>query len=200
MKYDLRFKTALQKIDEENGKDPRKIQIGDESHPSELLYSQWVTDWVLRLCPEASEALLLAARSQHICRWMSPRDSYEMTRIGYLKWRADLKKFHAEKSGEILKESGYPDDLIARVQSLNLKLNLIEDPECQILEDALCLVTIQYQLTELIKKTEEEKLVEIVRKTWKKMSLQAREQALALPLTQDESDLVKKALLPKTEN
>jgi len=131
---------------------------------------------------------------------MSPRDSYEMTRIGYLKWRADLKKFHAEKSGEILKESGYPDDLIARVQSLNLKLNLIEDPECQILEDALCLVTIQYQLTELIKKTEEEKLVEIVRKTWKKMSLQAREQALALPLTQDESDLVKKALLPKTEN
>ena len=194
MDYGSRFKTALQKIDLANAQDPRLIQFENESHPAELLYSQWLTDWVLRLQPDASEPLLLAARSQHICRWMSPRDSYEMTRAGYLKWRADLKKFHAEKSGEILAETGYPADLIARVQSLNLKLNLADDPECQTLEDALCLVTLQYQLSELMRKSEEEKLIEIVRKTWKKMSTQAREAALTLPFPQDQADLIKKAL------
>jgi len=192
MDYGLRFKTALQRIDDENAKDPRITS--NASQPSELLYSQWLTDWVLRLCPEASEALLLAARSQHICRWMIPRSSYEMTRVGYLTWRADLKKFHARKSGEILAEAGYSDDFISRVQTLNLKLNLIQDPECQTLEDALCLVTLQYQLSDLMMKTEPEKMIGIVQKTWKKMSAQAREEALALPLSEAESDLVKKAL------
>ena len=192
MDYGLRFQTALLRIDEENAKDPRFAP--NTSQPAELLYSQWVSDWVLRLSPQASEALLLAARSQHICRWMIPRSSYEMTRTGYLKWRADLKQFHAKKSGEILAEAGYPDDFIARVQTLNLKLNLTQDPECQTLEDALCLVTLQYQLSEMMTKTEPEKLIGIVQKTWKKMSQPARQQALALPLSKSESDLVKKAL------
>ena len=195
MDYGLRFKTALQRIDEENAKDPRIT--ANPSQPSELLYSQWMTDWVIRLCPEASEALLLAARSQHICRWMIPRSSYEMTRVGYLKWRADMKHFHAKKSGEILSEAGYPDDFIARVQTLNLKLNQAQDPECQTLEDALCLVTLQYQLSDLMEKTEPEKMIGIVQKTWKKMSQRAREEALGLPLSKAESDLINQALSEK---
>ncbi len=194
MDYGLRFEKALRRIDGENGKDPHIIQAGGGVQPSELLYSQWVADWVLRLCPQASEALRLAARSQHICRWMIPRKSYEMTRAGYLKWRADLKQFHAEKSGEILAEVGYPGEMIARVQELNLKRNLAQDPECQTLEDALCLVTIEHQLAELMERTDSEKMLGIVRKTWKKMSPNAREHALALALPAQELELIQKAL------
>ena len=94
----------------------------------------------MRLCPEASEELRLAARCQHICRWEIPRGTYPMTRAGYLKWRADLKKFHAQKAGEILREAGYDETTIRRVQDLNLKKNFPDDPETRVLEDALCLV------------------------------------------------------------
>jgi hypothetical protein len=194
MSYGLRFETALQRIDGENGKDPHFIQVDGALIPSELLYSQWVSDWVLRLCPQATEALQLAARSQHICRWMIPRKSYEMTRAGYLKWRADLKQFHAKKSGEILADAGYPEEFITRVQALNLKANLAGDPECQTLEDALCLVTIQHQLAGLMEKTDSGKMLEIVRKTWKKMSPEARNHALALPLPEEEKRLIQTAL------
>ena len=119
---------------------------GGVSQPRELLYAQRLTGWVLRLCPDASEELRLAARCQHICRWEIPRNSYPMTRAGYLKWRADLKKFHAQKAGEILREAGYDETAIRRVQELNLKKNFPDDPETRVLEDALCLVFLQFQL------------------------------------------------------
>jgi hypothetical protein len=145
-----RFQKALQRFDEENSHDPHRVIVDGEPHPRELLYARWLTEWVLKLSPDASEVLRLAARSQHLCRWMIPRNSYEMTRAGYLRWRADLKQFHAGKSAEILREIGYADDVIQRVQDLNLKKGLGKDPECQALEDALCLVTLQYQLAELV--------------------------------------------------
>ena len=97
-----RFDAAIRRFDEENSRDPNQ----ENARPRELLYAGRLTDWVLKLSPAASEALRLAARCQHICRWQSPRENYPMTRAGYLKWRADLKKFHAEKSGEILREVG----------------------------------------------------------------------------------------------
>ena len=189
-----RFQKALERFDEENSRDPHRVIVEGVSHPHELLYSQRLTEWVLRLSPEASEALRLAARSQHLCRWMIPRASYEMTRAGYLRWRADLKKFHAERSAEILREIGYPEPLVERVQALNLKRDLGHDPECQTLEDALCLVTLQYQLSDLIEKTHPEKMVEILRKTWKKMSPLAREHALKLPFSDRERELIGLAL------
>src|SRR5438067_650423 len=122
--FGLRFREAIRRIDEENARDPNRVNVDGVSRPHELVYAQRLTDWVLRLCPRASEALLLAARSQHICRWMIPRASYEMTRAGYLRWRAELKKFHAEKTAAILREAGYPNETIARVRELNLKANL----------------------------------------------------------------------------
>ena len=125
---------------------------------------------------------------------MIPRNSYPMTRAGYLKWRADLKQFHAEKSAAILREVGYAEDTVARVQELNLKKHLASDLECQVLEDALCLVTLQHQLTDLIEKTESEKMVGILQKTWKKMSPAAREQALALQFSEREKELLQRAL------
>ena len=194
MNYGPRFDEALRRFDDENSRDPNVVTVDGVAQPYQLLYSKWVTDWVLRLCPASSEALLLAARSQHICRWTIPRKSYPMTRAGYLKWRADLKQFHAQKSAAILREVGYAEDVVARVRELNLKENLANDSECQTLEDALCLVTLQHQFTDLIGKTETEKMVSILQKTWKKMSPAAREQALALELSEPGEGLLQRAL------
>jgi Domain of unknown function (DUF4202) len=194
MNHDPRFLAAIKRFDEENARDPNDVVVNGVHCPHELLYAQRLTDWALRLCPDASEALRLAVRCQHICRWQIPRDSYEMTRAGYLRWRNDLKAFHARKAAEILREVGYPEGVIARVQELNLKRNLGSDPECQVLEDALCLVTLQYQLSDLMAKTEGDKMVGILQKTWKKMSPAAREHALALPFTSSEKELVERAL------
>src|SRR5215204_6825864 len=132
-----RFEMAVRRFDEENGRDPNMERADGAIRPRELVYAQWLTEWVLRLCPSASEPLRLAARCQHLCRWMIPRSSYPMSRAGYLQWRERLKKFHAEKAAEILQEVGYPAEVIARVQQLNLKKDLAHDPEVQLLEDAL---------------------------------------------------------------
>jgi hypothetical protein len=194
MNHNPRFSETIRRFDEENARDPNLVFVDGVPYPHELLYAQRLTDWALRLCPEASETLRLAVRCQHICRWQVPRNSYEMTRAGYLRWRNDLKTFHARKAAEILREVGYPEDVIARVQELNLKRTLGRDPECQVLEDALCLVTLQYQLSDLMAKTEADKMVGILQKTWKKMSPAARAHALALPFTRPEKELVERAL------
>ena len=94
-------KSAIERFDKENSRDPNTELLEGIAHPREQVYARWLTEWVVRLCPEASEELLLAARCQHICRWMVPRSSYPMTRVGYLQWREGLKRFHAEKSGPI---------------------------------------------------------------------------------------------------
>ena len=189
-----RFSRAIARFDEENRHDPNHVVLKGAAYPQELLYAIRLTDWVVRLHPNASEPLRLAARCQHICRWTIPRSSYEMTRAGYLRWRTDLKQFHARKSEEILREVGYDEETITRVRELNLKKNLGRDPECQVLEDALCLVTLQYQLTDLVAKTEPAKMVEILQKTWKKMSPTAHASALALSYTETERELLSKAL------
>jgi Domain of unknown function (DUF4202) len=193
-KFGPLFSKALARFDEENGRDPNHVVAQGITYPQELLYAMRLTDWVIRLQPDASEALMLAARCQHICRWAIPRNTYEMTRAGYLRWRTELKQFHARKSGEILREVGYDEEMIARVRELNLKKNLGRDPECQILEDALCLVTLQFQLTDLVAKTEPTKMVDILQKTWKKMSPMAHAAALELSYTEPERQLLAEAL------
>jgi len=194
MEEEWRFSEAIRRFDEENGRDPHLIVVDGVAQPHELLYARRLTEWVLRLQPNASKPLLLAARSQHICRWLVPRSSYEMTRAGYLRWRNDLKHLHAKKSAEILREVGYDEATIARVVELNLKKGLGHDQECQVLEDALCLVTLQYQLADLMEKTDPDKMVGILRKTWRKMSDVARAHALALPFTEAESALLEQAV------
>jgi len=189
-----RFAAALRRFDEENSHDPNSEIVDGVSHPRELLYAQWLTDWVLKLNPNASEELRLAARCQHICRWKIPRDSYPMDRPGYLKWRADLKRFHAEHSGEILREVGYPEAQIARVQDLNLKKNFPNDPESRVLEDALCLVFLEHQLTDLAAKTSEEKVIVALQKSWKKMTPAAHAEALKLSYSPREQALIDQAL------
>ena len=195
---ETKFAAAINGFDAANAQDPNHELLIGRSLPRELAYAQWLSDWVLRLEPNASEALRLAARSQHICRWTVPRESYPMTRAGYLQWREGLKKLHAQKSGEIMRQAGYDEQMIARVQALNLKKDFPKDPETRVLEDALCLVFLERQLGDLAAKTSEEKVLNALRKSWNKMTPRARELALALPLPEREKRLVEKALQPKT--
>jgi hypothetical protein len=189
-----RFEAALRRFDEENSRDPNFENVNGAPRPRELVHAEWLTDWVLRLCPNASEELRLAARCQHLRRWEIPRGSYPLDRPGYLKWRADLKKFHAEKAGEILRGIGYGDSAVARVQDLNLKKNFPADPECRVLEDALCLVFLEHQLSDLAAKTADDKVITALQKSWKKMTPAAHAEALKLPYAPREKALIEQAL------
>jgi hypothetical protein len=195
-----RFETALRRFDEANSRDPNIETVDGAAHPRELIYARWLTDWVLKLCPSASEELRLAARSQHLCRWMVPRDSYPMTRPGYLHWREGLKHFHAEKAGEILREVGYPEEVIAHVQRLNLKKGFPQDAETRILEDALCLVFLERQFGNLAAKTSDEKMINALQKSWKKMTPQGQAHALKLEFKPREKKLLELALKLPPQN
>lgn len=189
-----RFDEAIRRIDEENSADPNQVDVDGTELPRELVYSTWLSGWVGRLAPDASEALRLAARCQHIARWRVPRESHPMDRAGYLRWREELKKFHAQKSGEILREAGYDEATIGKVQALNLKKNFPNDPESRVLEDALCLVFLERQYADIVLQHPEEKVIGILQKTWKKMSDPGREAALTLSLGKKEKAILEKAL------
>jgi hypothetical protein len=189
-----RFATALRLFDEANSCDPNMEVVQGQPQPRELVYAQWLTDWVLKLAPQASEALRLAARCQHICRWEIPRDSYPLDKPGYLRWRADLKKFHAEKSGQILRAVGYEETTVQRVQELNLKKNHPQDPEVCVLEDALCLVFLEHQFAALAAKSDDEKMINALKKSWKKMTPAAHAEALKLKFGEREKNLIARAL------
>ena len=184
----------MRRFDEENSRDPNSETVAGVAHPRELIYAQWLTGWVLKLRPDASEELRLAARCQHLCRWKIPRDTYPMTRPGYLKWRADLKRFHADRAGEILREVGYPESVIAQVQALNLKKNFPTDPESCVLEDALCLAFLEHQLADLAAKTADNKVITALQKSWKKMTPAAHAEALKLSYSPREKALIEAAL------
>ncbi len=184
------FAAAVRRFDAENSRDPNL----ENGRPRELLYAERLTSWVVKLCPAASVPLRLAARCQHICRWESPRENYPMTRAGYLQWRAELKKFHAVKSGAILREVGYDDDTIRRVQELNLKKNFPADRECCVLEDALCLVFLEFQFAPLAAKSDPDKMINALRKSWAKMTEAARTEALQLNFGEREKKLIACAL------
>ena len=179
-----RLQRVVSAIDEANARDPRGY---------ELTYSQWLTDWVKRLDPHASEELLIAGHGQHIRRWEIPREKYPADRKGYLQWREVLKGFHAEQVGKIMRQAGYPETSIEKTARIILKKN-IRDPESQTLEDALCLVFLERQFADLNRKEPEEKMIEILRKSWRKMGEKGRAEALKLSFPGPEKTLLQKAL------
>ena len=179
------FEAACAAIDRANAEDPQG---------REAIYSQRMVGWVRTLAPDASEELLLAARAQHLRRWTVARSTYPEGRSGYLRWREDLKKFHADTLGRIMTEAGYDGAAVAKTKGLLVRKNLSSDAEGQTLEDAACLVFLQFELGDFAARTEPDKLVEILRKSWKKMSPAGQRQALALELTAAQRDLVKRAL------
>ncbi|MCL6267070.1 DUF4202 domain-containing protein [Flagellimonas myxillae] len=190
---------AFRYFDGVNGKDPNTEVFEGKTHPKELLYAQRMTDTLDAFDPEASEALQLAARCQHIQRWEIPRESFEKGRVGYLQWRQELKIFHAKKAKEILESLGFENMLIERVKSLVQKKKLKKDNESQTLEDVVCLVFLKFYFEPFAGKHPKEKVVDILQKTWKKMSPKGQEAALELSLTEEAQTLIKKALTDGAE-
>ncbi len=189
-----RFAAAIAAFDDANRADPNLVDFAGEKVPKELLYARRMTVWLIRLASDASEALRLAVRAQHIRRWESARTGYPGGRAGYLKWRSDLSRFHARVAGEILESVGYDAETIARVQALLRKQRLKRDPEAQTLEDVACLVFLENYFADFSKDHDPAKVVDILRKTWAKMSPSGHAAALELDLAADARALLDEAL------
>lgn len=189
-----RLKLTLEMIDEENWNDPSMEIAGEESLPKAWLYGRRMSEWLFRLEPQPSEALQIAARGQHIARWMIPRASFPATRAGYLAWRTRLYGFHAERVSAILRRTGYDDAEIERVARIIAKQGLRRDPDVQCIEDVACVVFLNYDFAQFAASHPRAKTVEIVRKTWSKMSEAGRQAALRLSLPEPLSELVAEAL------
>ena len=136
----------------------------------------------------------IAARGQHIGRWTSPRSAYPMDRAGYLRWREDLKRFHAKTVGDLMAKAGYAEPEIEAVRQIILKKNFQSNPDAQTIEDALCLVFLESQFEELRQKTPDPKMIDIIQKTWRKMSDKGKQLALQMKLPEEHKQLIQKAL------
>ena len=189
-----RFNAAIARFDAANADDPTTEVFQGEVYPKELLYAQRMTTWLDKLAPDASEALRLAVRCQHIRRWTIPRHTYPMERTGYLRWRTTLARFHADTAAAILREVGYDNATIQRLQTLLRKESLKRDPEVQCLEDVICLVFLENYLAAFATQHDEAKIIDILQKTWKKMSSHGHEVALTLPMSPEARRLVEQAL------
>ena len=189
-----RFRAAINGFDAANREDPNREVHEGKKYPKELLYAEHMTGWLGTIAPDAPEIVRLAVRAQHIERWKIPRSDYPKDRLSYRKWRVDLGKFHAERAGRILVEAGYDDGTVAHVQSLLRKENLKTDPHCQLLEDVICLVFLEFYFRDFAEEHEEEKLINILRRTWRKMSERGRKAALQLDLPPHLGRLVEKAV------
>ncbi|MEW5862933.1 MAG: DUF4202 domain-containing protein [Pseudomonadota bacterium] len=186
-----RFERAMARIDAAHAEDPQRDACG---RPRELVYAERMSGWLARLVPDASEALRLAVRCQHLRRWEIPRSAYPEGAAGYRRWRTEQAQAHARAAAAILREAGYDEALVARVQALVRKEGIKRDPEAQALEDAACLVFLEDEFAAFAARHDEAKLVAILRKTWAKMSARGRRAALALDLAPPLRALVEKAL------
>ena len=191
-----RFDQAIREFDAAHGQDPKIIVVEGRQVPWSLHYHERLAHWVKQLEKTPSEALLLAAHCQHIRRWTIPRSNYPMNRNGYRQWRKTLAGFHAEEAAKILEAVGYQEETIQRLKELLLKLRLKLDPEVQLFEDAICLVFLEIEFSDFAEKHDQEKLISILQKTWKKMSSRGHRaaQELTKRLPEPAGQLVKKAL------
>lgn len=189
------YAAVIKLIDDANALDPNLEQDENgQAVAKELLYSQRMSVCLADFMPQASTHLKIAARGQHIERWKSPRADYPEGRAGYLKWRRELGVFHAARVAELMSEVGFPDSDIDRTKFLVQKRAIKQDAESQCLEDVICLVFLKYYLVDFASKHDEQKLISIIQKTWKKMSDDGHRAALELPFDEAMSQLITKAL------
>ncbi len=185
---------AFRRFDEMNSRDPKQIEVDGTRRPRELSLALSLYSWVKRVQPQAGPALLLASRCQHLMRFSMPRSEYPEGRVGYLKWRKELSRKHADLATKELFDVGFDQAVIDQVRKINLKQELKTDPDCQAMEDALCLSFLEQEYPVFCDKHGDEKVIDIVRKTWRKMSERGHKLALELPLEGRAKDLVEKAL------
>ncbi|TDH27357.1 DUF4202 domain-containing protein [Segetibacter sp. 3557_3] len=189
-----RFETAINLFDTYNRQDPHQLSWEGNTYPAEYFYALKLYEWVTSLEPSAGESLLLASRSQHIGRWKTPRSVYPDGKAGYLNWRKDLARFHASTAGELMQQAGYQKPEIEPVKHIILKEDLRYDREVQVMENALCLVFLQYQFADFLQKHEDDKIVHILKRTWKKMTTPGHEAAALLQFDERGQRLLHMAL------
>jgi hypothetical protein len=189
-----RLDEAFRRFDEANVEDPNTEMVDGKPLPKELIYAQRMSARLAAFAPDAPETVKLAARAQHIRRWEVPRDSYPEGRAGYLKWRTDLYKRHADLAAGIMRDVGYEDETVERVRTLLRKRGLKTDPDVQLMEDVICLVFLEHYFHDFAPKHDAEKLIPIVQKTWNKMTEQAHEAALQLDLAPNDLAVIQQAL------
>jgi len=176
------YQAAIAAFDKANAEDPNQEIVDGREYPKELLYARRMSEMQERYAPEASEAVKLACRAQHIQRWKSPRSDYPMDKKGYMLWRTTLYKFHAETAGRLMREVGYDDAIITRVKTIVGKKELKTNPETQMMEDVVGITFIEHYMLHFAGQHadyDEAKWIVIIRKTWDKMSARAHEFALA---------------------
>lgn len=190
-----RFEAALARFEAAHREDPRSVEVDGERVPWSVHYHRRLAYWVLRFDAGASEALRLAAACQHIRRWQIPRTDYGDGRREYRRWRSDLSQLHARVAREVLTDVGYDETTVTRVEALIRKLGLGRDPEVQLFEDAICMVFFENEYVDLAKKHDDAKLVDILARTWAKMSERGRAAALEMArgLPERERALVERA-------
>jgi hypothetical protein len=193
---DERFRDAIARIDAFNAGDPKRVSRAGREVAEAVDYAERMSAWVARLEPDASEALRIAVRAQHVGRWTVPRDRYPEGLAGYSRWRRDLARFHAETAGRLMTEAGYDPATITRVGALIRKEGLGRDAETQALEDAACLVFLEAGFEDFSRKHPDDKVVDILKKTWRKMGPKGRALALELVgrLAPDRAALVARAV------
>lgn len=172
--------SALDTFASIHASDPREVTVHGSRMTHSQRYHQALQRWVDKLDPAASDALKLAAASQHLRRWAVPRDSYPMGRAGYKKWRTDLLRRHADEAAEVMTRAGLDADTVAQVRALITKDNLRNDPDMQLFEDAICLAFLECELLEFAAGQSQEKLARILRKTWRKMTDSGQQHARQL--------------------
>lgn len=183
-------------IDTAHAADPRRTPDGRQP---ELVYADRMEAWVARLRPDTTPLLRLAARCQHLERWSVPRATFPEGRAGYLKWRQSLYGKQAARAKELLLQAGVPaneaDEVVTWVSKTALKTN----PGTQALEDAACLVFLENEIADFAAQHADYprgKFVDILKKTWRKMSPAAQQAALGLDLPPDLAALVREAVSP----
>lgn len=191
-----KLKQVFALIDEANAADPKRDTHEGVEYPKELIYGIRMMEWVQRLNPLAGDALLIAARGQHICRWEIPRSDYPEGKAGYYQWRTFLYGYHGEKAGAIMAQVGYEPQAIEAMKAAMQKKNLKSNPDTQCLEDAAALVFLENHCVAFAEREDmdEAHMIDILRKTWGKMSEAGQAAALTLVLPDEVAALVGKAL------
>ena len=177
-----RFRKVMSLIDEANRQDPNTETADGKEWPKELLYSERMSDMLERFAPDADPLARIAIRAQHIERWKIPRSDFPMDRKGYHQWRTRLYGFHAERVGALMEQAGYDAESIERVKRAVSKKSLRDNPDTQLVEDIAALVFIEHYMQDFADKHpeyDEAKWIDIIRRTWRKMSPRAQEFALA---------------------
>ncbi len=177
-----KYNRAVELIDSANQQDPNQESDGGKNQPKELLYGHRMADMLERFAPDTDELMKLAIRAQHIQRWKSPRDAYPMDRKGYHQWRTGLYKFHADTASDLLLIAGYSEEDVERARQAIGKKSLKSSSDTQLVEDVAALVFIEYYMTGFVNRHpeyDEEKWIDIILRTWKKMSEKGQQFALS---------------------